>query len=192
MLGIADPNPAFGAPAMESDAACDTDRRWYAVQCQPHREGIAALNLRHQHFAAFLPYRRKPRRHARKVDAVHTPFFPGYLFVGLDLMRQQWRSINGTFGVVRLLMQGERPAAVPRGFVEVLQQLCSESDIMPLQTQLFLGQSVRVLGGPFADYIGELEQLSGADRVRVLLEVMGGRIPVLLPREDVVAADSLL
>jgi transcriptional antiterminator RfaH len=172
--------------------AASDDRRWYVVQCQPHREHAAAQHLANQNFEPFLPFRRKTRRHARKVESIRTPFFPGYLFICLNVARQQWRSVNGTFGVVRLLMQGERPAAVPRGFVEALRNGCRESDLLPLQMTLLPGQNVRVLTGPFADYVGELEQLNGAERVRVLLQVMGGQIPVLLPREDVVSADSVL
>ena len=46
--------------------------------------------------------------------------------------------------------------------------------------------------GPFADLVGQLDQLSDAGRVRVLLDIMGGRTPVFLPRNYVVSAKSSL
>jgi transcriptional antiterminator RfaH len=38
-----------------------------------------------------------------------------------------------------------------------------------------------VTAGPFADLIGTLERLDDNDRVRVLLDILGGKVPVLLP-----------
>ena len=170
----------------------DDDARWYAVQCQPHRERGAAVHLANQNFEAFLPYREKTRRHARKIETVRVPFFPGYLFVRLDLTRDRWRSVNGTFGVVRIVMQGERPAPAPRGVVEGLKDACGEDDMLCWQAALTLGQSVRVLTGPFTDFIGELDQLTDTGRVRVLLNIMGGGVPVFLPRAYVASAESCL
>ena len=44
------------------------------------------------------------------------------------------------------------------------------------------GQTVRVTAGPFADFVGELEHLDDNGRVRVLLEIMGGKMRVALPQ----------
>jgi len=168
------------------------EARWYAVQSQPHRERGAAAHLANQDFEVFLPCREKSRRHARRIDTVRVPFFPGYLFTRLDLARQQWRSINGTFGVVRVVMQGDRPAPAPRGIVEALIEASGEDGLLRWQPDLKLGQSVRVVVGPFSDFIGELDRMSDAGRVRVLLDIMGGRIPVELARTDIVPDGSSL
>ena len=117
-------------------------------------------------------------------------FFPGYLFVVLDLIRDRWRSINGTFGVQRLVMAGseERPVALPRRLVEALLcQADSRGCIRP-SGLLPVGQQVRILAGPFGDRMGELIELDEAGRVRVLIELLGGRIPVVLSRGEVMAA----
>src|SRR5262245_64991181 len=89
--------------------------RWYVVHTLPLGEARAQSQLENQSFLTFLPKRQKTVRHARKLTSVLAPFFPRYLFVALDLTRDQWRSVNGTFGVARLVMQGEQPAPVPRG-----------------------------------------------------------------------------
>jgi len=168
------------------------NRRWYAVQCQPHRERGAAAHLRDQAFEVFLPCREKARRHARRLDTVRVPFFPGYLFVALDLGRDQWRSVNGTFGVVRLVSQGDKPAPAQRGVIEALMGACDESGLIAWRPELSPGQSVRIVLGPFANLIGQLDRMTDAGRVSVLLDVMGGRIPVFLPRGYVAPAQSCL
>jgi len=175
-----------------SDVTPPEDARWFAVQCQPHRERFAASHLANQDIEVFLPCREKKRRHARKIDSVRTPFFPGYLFIRLDLGRDRWRHVNGTFGVSRLVMQGDRPAAAPRGVVEALIATCGEDGVISWQPNLIVGHQVRILMGPFADLVGELEQLTDAGRVRVLLSIMGGHTPVFLPRANVVPVESSL
>lgn len=110
----------------------------------------------------------------------------------LDLTRQPWRSINGTFGVVRLVMQGDRPAPAPRGFVEALRDACDGTNIIKWRGECVPGQFVRVLSGPLAGLLGELDRMLDGDRVRVLLEIMGGRYPASLSRTDVAPADSML
>lgn len=179
-------------PRIEPSPSHSSGARWYAVQCQPHRERMAASHLRNQGFSVHLPLREKSRRHARRIETVRTPFFPGYLFVRLDLGRDFWRSVNGTLGVVRLVMQGDRPSPVPVGIVEALIEACDGDGLLHWMCELVPGQSVRVLSGPFAELMGELEHMTDAGRVRVLLNIMGGRTPVMLPRENVVPAESCL
>lgn len=164
--------------------------RWYAVQCLVHREATAASHLENQGFETFLPRRRKTRRHARKFDIVLAPFFPGYLFVKLDTGRDRWRSINGTRGVARLVMAGDGPAPAPIGIVETLKSGCDQSGVLQLHDSdgLQAGRPVCILSGAFAGLVGELDRLDESGRVRVLLDIMGGRTPVMLPRESVVRA----
>jgi transcription elongation factor/antiterminator RfaH len=164
--------------------------RWYAVYCQPHRESAAASHLRNQDFAVFLPKREKMRRHARKIEKVRRPFFPGYLFISLDINRERWRSINSTVGVIRIVMQNDSPAPAPRGVVEGLLAACDKDQILRFIPNLTVGQKVRVIDGPLADLIGELDQLTDTERVRVLLDILGGQTRVVLPREYLVPADS--
>jgi transcription elongation factor/antiterminator RfaH len=163
-----------------------TARRWYAVQCLAHREPAAQAHLENQSYSVFLPKRIKTRRHARKLETVLVPFFPNYLFIDLDLSRERWRSINGTYGVARLVMRGDVPAPAPIGVVEALRSACDERGVLTQSCDLLEGQRVKILAGPFTDLVGELERLDDSQRVRVLLDIMGGRFPVLVPRDHLV------
>jgi transcription elongation factor/antiterminator RfaH len=164
-------------------AALAQGERWYVVYTLPHRERQAKMQLEHQGFRAFLPRQRKTIRHARKLLTVSTPFFPRYLFVALDLARDRWRSVNGTFGVAGLIMAGEAPVPVPSGIVDELIMASSDGGHLRLGDSLGLGQPVRVLTGPFAALIGHVARLDGAERVLVLLQLLGGTVPVQIPRE---------
>jgi len=174
--------------ASERQCAPIAGARWYAVNCLSNRELLAAAQLRNQGFEVFLPCRLITRRHARKFDTVLRPFFPGYLFVRLDLDRHRWRSVNGTLGVVRLVGQSEAPSPAPSGAIEAIRHACDDLGVMRASEDLAPGDAVFVAFGPFAELIGKLERLDSAGRIRVLLELMGRRACVALPRDYVVSA----
>lgn len=153
-------------------------QRWYAVHTRPHRELGAARQLTFQGFASFLPLHWKTVRHARQFRTTKAAFFPRYLFVRLNLARDRWRAVSGTYGVSAMVMEGDRPKPVPTGIVEDLYALADEEGVLTFDRILQPGQRVRMLSGPFAEKIGELKGLADRDRVQVLLDVMGARITV--------------
>jgi transcription elongation factor/antiterminator RfaH len=160
----------------------EAGERWYVAHTLPQGEIQAERQLANQGYRSFLPRYWKNRRHARKVETISAPLFSRYLFVIIDRERDRWRSINGTLGVDRLLMVGREPQPVPDGVVETLIEAADSEGNIQFEFDLKEGQSVRVTAGPFADFVGELEHLDEKGRVRVLLEIMGGRIRVALPQ----------
>jgi transcription elongation factor/antiterminator RfaH len=162
--------------------------RWYVVRSLPRQEARAEFQLQLQGFPVFLPRMRKTVRHARKLRAVKSAVFPTYMFVVLDLARDRWRSVNGTFGVASLIMAGERPQPVPFGAVEQLRDDTDDDGLLCLDGDLREGQSVRVLSGPFANAFGRLQRLGANGRVRVLLDIMGGGVSAEMDRSTLEAA----
>ena len=162
-------------------------RAWYVVNTLPHQEARADQNLRRQNYTTLLPVTRRTRRHARRLDTVLTPLFPGYLFVELDLENQSWSSINSTFGVKRLLCGGERPTELQRDFVTALQETIGEDGVASIPApELTPGQQVRISSGPFADCIAAVLHLSPGERVKLLLNVLGGSVSATMPQRAVV------
>jgi transcriptional antiterminator RfaH len=153
-----------------------------------HRERVAELHLRAQGFRPFFPQFRKTIRHARKLREVVAPVFPGYIFVIFDPGRDRWHSINGTVGVARLLTALKRPIPVPGDVVPALVGAIGPSGCVVLGGDLCVGQLVRVVAGPFVGGLGTLERLDGNGRVRVLLNIMGGQMPLLIDRAHLAAA----
>lgn len=163
-------------------------KRWYVVHAQPRAESRAIVQLETQGYHVFCPRYRKTLRHARKKTSILAPLFPNYLFLRLDVSRDQWRAVNGTRGVVRLFMQGETPQPVPHGIVEALQARVSADGAMDLTPKFKIGQAVRISDGPFTDFVGTLEHLDAAGRVRVLLDLLGRSVSVALHCEVLLPA----
>lgn len=165
--------------------------RWYAVQAQPRREALALRHLRNQQFEAFCPFQRRSSV-GRSRSAGPTAFFPGYLFVQLDLEHQRWRSVNGTIGVIRLVGSGTNgslyPIPLPEGLVEHFQHLSAETGELRLEEQLSPGDKVRVVGGPLADVCGILQSSGELERVTILLSILSKETKVRVPRDMLIAA----
>lgn len=168
--------------------AAGGSRRWYAVHVKPGGEARAELNLRRQGFSPFVPRQKRTVRHARRLSVKHAAFFPGYLFLPLDLAADRWRSVNGTLGVRSLVMQGERPVPCPPGLVEAMIASTSADGLVDFSASLGPGAPVRLASGPFAETMGVLERLDPAGRARVLIAIMGGEVAVSVAAKDLVAA----
>ena len=162
---------------------------WYVVHTRPRAEAQAIFHLEMEGYRVFCPRYRKTVRHARKATIVLAPLFPNYLFVRLDVSRDQWRSVNGTRGVVRLLTRGETPQPVPNGIIDALQTKMRADGTMDWTSTFKVGVAVRIADGPFAEFLGTLEYLDAAGRVRVLLDFLGRSVPVVLRSEALMPAE---
>jgi len=165
-------------------------QRWYVVQSQPNAEMKALAHLNRQGFATYMPRYIKRRSHARRVEHVPAPLFPRYLFVGIDLAAQRWRSIFSTVGVSRLVCNGEMPQAVSDDIVATLRAREDASGFVQLDLRpaFRTGDKICVLDGALAGCFGLYEGMKDSERVAVLLDLLGRKVRVMLDVESVAAA----
>jgi transcriptional antiterminator RfaH len=164
--------------------------KWYLVQAKTHGESVAEQNLRRQGYRTFLPQETRQVRHARQTRIRKSALFPGYLFVAFDPERDQWRPIDSTIGVTRLVKRGSRPARVPEGIVEDLQAATRAGETVLADPEITEGDRIRVRRGPFENFHGRILGLRADRRVCILLEAVETGLPVELPAGDVVRAYS--
>lgn len=177
------------APASGPEAAPRRSERWYLVNTQTGRESLASEHLKRQGYRPFVPTSWRTIRHARQIRTTRAAFFPGYLFVPLDLSLDRWRAIDGTVGVLRIVKAGAFPLAAPSGLVEALLAATGADGALDLAgPALKAGDEVRIIRGPFADQLAIVESMNGPDRVRVLLSIMNQAVPATLARADLAAS----
>ena len=156
---------------------------WAAAQLQPQRDALALHCLHQAGFETYAPRLREPRTaHGRKV--VRTPLlFPGYLFV---LIHLQWHTARWAPGVVRLVMNGIGPAAVPEAVIEDLKARETGGLIdLPRPPKFRAGDRVRILHGPFIGHVGLFAGMKPRERIEVLLAILGGSQRVTLAADAV-------
>ena len=161
--------------------------RWYVAQTHRCDEEKAAWQLRRQEFSVYLPRYLTRRRHARRVDWVKAPLFPRYLFIEMDSEHTQWRCINSTFGVSRLVCNGDRPAPVPEGIVEDIVARSDNRGLVRLDRMrpFSQGQKVQIMFGALTERVGMFECLTDEDRVVLLLDMLGRQVRIKLPLETI-------
>ncbi|SDF37566.1 transcription termination/antitermination protein NusG [Limimaricola pyoseonensis] len=162
------------------------DRHWYIAQLKPNGLRLARQNLGRQGFDVFCPLQELTRTLRNKPQRVQTPLFPGYFFV--SLARGDWRAVNNTRGVSRLVALDEAgPRPVPGALIEALRDRCDEEGVIrpAAAPEAFeIGERVEVTHGPLAGFVSRVEALAPEQRIWVLLELMGRETRVMLRPED--------
>lgn len=161
-------------------------RRWYVVRSQPHAERRARENLERQGFDVWLPLCRRRRRHARKMEVVLRPLFPRYLFASIDLETTPWRAMLSTFGVAGVIQGPQGPVPVPESVIEGLRARADHEGVLELgPTAYEAGTKVRITAGPLADIEGIVQARTDAERVAILLTLMGRAVRVTVHEGDI-------
>lgn len=161
--------------------------RWYVVKCKFKMMKTALWNVEEQGFEVFFPLLGALEKGGWKVKAM----FPGYFFVSFDTNGTAWRKIAHTRGVSHIMcMDEESPSPMPRGFVEAIQ---AEQERVtthkPVDKKFVPGDSLTLLGGPFKGFTGICE-MSNRGRVRLLLNLFGASVPVMVPHSGVTLAEE--
>lgn len=159
------------------------EKGWYALRCKPRKEDVVWQQLRSKGYDTFYPRLKvtpvNPR--AKKLK----PYFPGYMFVQIDLEKVgnsvfQW--MPHTLGLVSF---GGEPAAVPDNLIHAIRLRVDQ--INQAGGEVFdglkSGEVVQISNGPFAGYEAIFDaRLPGSVRVRVLLQLLGSQrqVPLVL------------
>lgn len=153
--------------------------RWYVAQLKPNGFEKAQINLARQGFETFMPVRETSTRHARRVQTKLKPIFSGYIFIRFGDDRADWRKINSTLGIARLVsFEKNTPAPVPDALMAGLRARCGEDGQLLPMTDLKIGERVKLVAGAFVSFVGEIEDLVNENRVRILFEFMGQKTRV--------------
>ncbi len=162
-------------------------KQWFVAHTHARGEPLARINLLRQDFEVYLPQYLKRRRHARRTDWVLSPLFPRYIFVHMDLERCRWRSIHSTIGISHLVGHGDRPAVLRDHIVDEIRARENERGVVNVQDAppYRRGETVQITAGPLSDQLGLFEGVDDAQRVILLLDLLGREVQVRVPAEAV-------
>lgn len=110
-------------------------------------------------------------------------FFPGYVLVSMILDEETWHLVRSVPKVMGFIGgKSEKPAAISPKEVEAILSRVKTSSEKPRPKILFeVGEMVRVIDGPFADFNGVVEEVNyEKSRLRVAVLIFGRSTPVEL------------
>ena len=152
---------------------------WYCARTKAKHERIAAANVRKNlKLEVFHPQLRVERVTKRGVAHIVEPVFPCYIFVRC-VMGDNLHELQRTNGINKVLHFGDRFPTVPDRVMEELQECFGAEESLPAKERLRVGDEVVVGSGASAGSRAFVLRLMPARRrVQVLLDILGGPIPV--------------
>jgi len=114
--------------------------------------------------------------------------FPGYILVRMYMDDDSWGVVRNTPGVTGFVGSGTKPTPLSRREVErILGVRKDEEKKAPrFKPDWEVGETVRVIDGPFADFNGVIEDFNvDQSKVRVLVDIFGRETPVELDFEQI-------
>jgi transcriptional antiterminator RfaH len=160
-------------------AAAGPQAKWYVIRAKPHRERVVHAQLSRQGMEVFFPSVKVNPVNPR--SARERAYFPGYLFVHLDLAAVGANTLRWLPATVGLLEFGGEPAVVPPDLITQLKRRISSIQAAGglVLADLVHGDAVKITSGPFEGYEAIFDlRLKGSDRVRVLLELLRRQVTV--------------
>lgn len=111
-----------------------------------------------------------------KQKIIQKKIFPGYVLVKMFMTDESWYVVRNTRGVTGFVGPGSKPVALTDEEVESMG--ISEKQV---EIDVTLGDSVRVVSGPFEDFIGTIQEINVEKRkLKVLVNMFGRETPVEL------------
>lgn len=146
-------------------------RHWYALYTKPRMEQHVGNLLKSKGIETYVPTMRVTRQRRPTVERA---FFPRYMFARLDLEAIGLSAIKWTPGLTSIVSFNDGPAVVPDEVVALIKARVSEIEKHGYGSTFRSGDRVRITEGPFKDLEAIFDRpLSAADRVRILVEVLG-------------------
>jgi transcription antitermination factor NusG len=163
---------------------------WGVVTTVPACEHKAKTDLTSVGFSCYFPRYESVEAVRGQIVRRARPLFPRYIFFGpVDC----WRELFELEHVVSVLMCGEdHPSKLPQEAIDELREREGPDGVIKLddkRRQRFgPGAKVRVRRGVMVGFSGIVASMSGADRVKVLFEMMGRKTSVTLREAEITAA----
>jgi transcription termination/antitermination protein NusG len=178
-------------PTQGSDSAVNDQREWYAIhtysgyenKVKSHLEArIASMDMRTKIFRVIVPMEEEVEIKQGQRRTVQRKVFPGYVLVEMIMSDEAWYVVRNTPGVTSFVGSGTRPVPLQEHEIKsILKQVTKETDKPKAKISFSKGQSVRVIDGPFTEFIGTVSEINmDRNKVTVLVSFFGRETPVSL------------
>lgn len=163
------------------------DHEWFIVNTYSGHENkvanqieqrVKANNLEDRISKVMVPTQDKIVVSSGKKRTIQEKLFPGYVLISMDMDENTWSIIRNTDGVTGFVGSTKKPAPLSKKEVQGIMAFM-EADKPAFQASFSVGDAVKVLDGPFKDFVGTISEIDeDKGKARVLLSVFGRETPV--------------
>ncbi len=176
--------------AAQLDAEAATDKavgQWFVIHSYSGMENKVKKNIEHRAESMGMTDRIlevvvpteteiEIRNGARR--EVERRVFPGYVLVNMIMDEDSWYVVRNSPGVTGFVGMGNKPTPLsPEEIGKIMQRI--ESDAPKLKVSFNLGEHVRIMSGPFAEFSGIVEEIDAdKGKAKVLVSFFNRETPV--------------
>lgn len=165
------------------------DREWYVVHCYSGYENkvrhnleqrIETMGMKDKIFDVVVPTEEEIEIKDGKRRTVERRVFPGYILVQMIMNEDSWYVVRNTPGVTGFVGMGNEPTPLrPEEVSQIVKRM--EAEAPRIKVAYKTGQKVRIIDGPFNDFIGTVANIDmDRAKVRVMVSFFGRETPVEL------------
>ena len=176
----------------EAEAAEDEsqdDREWYVVHSYSGYENKVKKNLEHRIesmsmqdliFQVVVPTEEEVELRDGQRKTTERRVFPGYILVEMTMTDDSWYVVRNTPGVTGFVGSANAPTPLrPEEVEKILKRM--EAPTPTVKINLKPGNKVRIVEGPFVDFMGTVEELLlDKGKVRIMVSFFGRETQVEL------------
>jgi transcriptional antiterminator NusG len=169
--------------------AVDVSARWYIIHTYVGHEDkvknkleqrIKSMDAGTRILRVEIPKENEIEIRSGQRRTVEKKMFPGYLMVQMAMDHESWKVVRETPGVTGFVGDGKEATPLEDHEADrILKQ--KEEGVAQLKIRFKKGENVRVVDGPFTDFIGTVDEINmGKGKVKVMLTLFGRETSVEL------------
>ncbi|OGH02255.1 MAG: transcription termination/antitermination factor NusG [Candidatus Levybacteria bacterium RIFCSPHIGHO2_01_FULL_37_17] len=141
---------------------------------------VESMGFENRIFDIIVPTRDTIKVSQGKKENVKEKIFPGYVLVKMILDDESWLLVRTTQGVTAFIGAGNKPTPISDKEVAAIKKFMEAEE--PLFTTTFtVGEAVKIVDGPFTDFLGTVDNIDDArGKIKVLVSIFGRETPVEL------------
>ena len=152
---------------------------------------VKSMHLEDKVFDVTIPMEDVVEYKGGKKVTVERKKFPGYVLVRMYMDDDSWYAVRNTPNVTGFVGSGTKPSPLSRREVEHILGVAKEEGTKKSKPTFKpaweVGETVRVVEGPFADFNGLIEDINvDQSKVRVLVDIFGRETPVELNFDQII------
>jgi transcriptional antiterminator NusG len=163
--------------------------QWYVAHTYSGHENKVKINLqkRLKFFGLtdfveeiYIPTQDKIEVKEGKRREVTERLFPGYVLIKMFLTDESFSVVKDTPGVTSFVGTGEQAVPLSEDEVEAIRKF-SQQEKPQFESEFTSGEGVKIIDGPFADFVGTVDQIDQErGKIKVLVSIFGRETPVEL------------
>jgi len=181
--------PSVLAAVTATEEEPEDERKWYVVHCYSGQENkvrhaieqrIETMGMQDKIFDVVVPTEEEIEVREGKRRTIERRVFPGYILVQMIMDEDSWYVVRNTPGVTGFVGMGNEPTPLrPEEVAQIMRRM--EAEAPKVKVTFRPGQKVRIIDGPFNEFIGTVGDIDMEKaKVRVLVSFFGRETPVEL------------